>query len=192
MGLRGPRPKPNALKILQGNPGKRRLNIDRAPVPQGEEQVTVGIARLAVPAPPRQMTRDAANEWRRLAPDLIKLGLLRRLDMSAFEARCELYATWLRCRRKITRGGITYEHNGLQRQRPEVRLAQDCLRQIRQYDSDFGLNPAARARVAHVTGEQPGQAQLPLGDSPKPDPDNAPTTLGDDWSDDEFFRGPAN
>jgi P27 family predicted phage terminase small subunit len=186
----GRKPKPDALKALEGNPGKRRRKPDPAPVPQGAESVTVGIARLAVPAPPRQMTKDAALEWRRLAPDLIKLGLLRRLDMSAFEARCELYATWLRCRRKITRGGITYEHNGLQRQRPEVRLAQDCLRQIRQYDSDFGLNPAARARVAHVTGEQPGQAQLPLGDQPAPDPNE--TARGDSWSDDAFFRGPAN
>lgn len=67
------------------------------------------------------------------------LRLLRRLDMPAFQARCELYATWLRCRATIAKGGITYDHKKLQQQRREVRLAQDCPRQIPQDDNEFGL-----------------------------------------------------
>src|SRR5712691_3741511 len=156
----GPGPKPDALRALQGNPGKRRRKPDRAPLPPR------GL--LKPPQPPKRMTREGAIEWKRLAPDLIALGLLRRLDMPAFEARCELYATWLRCRATIAKEGVTYEHNGLNRVRPEVRLAQDCLRQIRQYDSDFGLTPAARARVAHVTGDGQ-QPRLPLGDAQQTD-----------------------
>jgi P27 family predicted phage terminase small subunit len=142
------------------------------------------------------MTKEAAAEWRRLAPDLITLGLLRRLDMPAFEARCELYATWLRCRTTIAKEGVIYTVNGLIRVRPEVRLAQDCLGRIRQYDSEFGLTPAARARVAHVTGDGQ-QPRLPLGDQPKSDPTKTmPTSQapasGDPWTDEQFFRGPAN
>ncbi len=184
---RGPLPKPDALRALEGNPGKRRRRPDRAPLP------TTG---LGVPLPPKHMTKEAAGEWKRLAPDLITLGLLRRLDMPAFEARCEIYATWLRCRTVIAKDGITYLHDGLWRVRPEVRLAQDCLRQIRQYDSDFGLTPAARARVAHVTGDGP-QPRLPLGDQPATDPNKTipssePPGSGEPWTDEQFFRGPAN
>lgn len=156
----------------------------------------VGIGALPVPNPPASLSAAAKVEWKRLAPDLVKLGLLRRLDMGAFEARCELYATWRRCQAVTRKGGLSYEHKGLQRQRPEVKLAQDCLRQMRQYDSEFGLTPAARAKVAHVTGDL--QPQLPLGDQPQQPQPTTPASLPpgatpiEAMDDDEFFRGPAH
>lgn len=200
---RGRKPKPDAVKALEGNPGKRRRATDKAPPPSPAEcgeLVTVGIVSLAVPAPPAELSPEAADEWRRLAGDLVRLGLLRRLDMSAFEARCELYATWRRCNVTIRSQGATYTHKGIVRQRPEIRLAQDCLRQIRQYDSEFGLTPAARARVAHVTGDGPRQGQLPLPDQKGADatsaeasaPIPAPAASLETWTDDEFFHGPAH
>ena len=79
--MRGRKAKPDALRALEGKPGHHRRRLDRAPLP---------AAGLSAPPAPRHMTKEAAREWRRLAPDLITLGLLRRLDMPAFEARCEL------------------------------------------------------------------------------------------------------
>ena len=53
---RGRRPKPTALKKLEGNPGKRPLN-ELEPVPP--------VASLRCP---NYLLPEARKEWRRLAP----------------------------------------------------------------------------------------------------------------------------
>lgn len=162
---RGRKAKPAALKRLQGNPGKRKLHVDRAPMAKGVHAPGArDVATFAVPPPPAWLSKLAKNEWRRLASDMVQLGLLRRLDTTDFAVRCEQYATLRACQAVIAKEGRTYTVNGVIRLRPEARLAQDCAKQIRSFDSDFGINPAARARVAHVTGDRgvPPQPTLPL------------------------------
>ena len=55
MATRGRKPKPTALKVLEGNPGKRPLN-DREPVPPK--------GTLKCPA---WLLPEAKKEWKRLA-----------------------------------------------------------------------------------------------------------------------------
>lgn len=195
---RGRKATPAAVKRLRGNPGKRRIVVDQAPLAAGEHPPASDrdLATLRVPAPPKTLPKAARDEWNRLARHLVQMGLLRDLDLGAFAARCSLYATWLECERVKAKKGLTYEVNGVIRKRPEVAMGQDCLRQIRQYDSEFGLTPAARARVAHVTGDAQ-QPQIPGLDS-KPAPTKGPTALGaapptiDHFTDDDLMRGPPN
>ena len=192
--MRGRKPLPAALHELRGNPGKRaRRPADQAPMMPGELHADArDIVALKVPPPPKHLSKHARDEWRRKAPDLVKLGLLRALDGTAFEARCELYSTWRSCREVIAKDGMTYAANGIVRQRPEVRLAQDCLRQMRQWDSEFGLTPAARARVRHVVGDAPAQQALPLSDQPETPSDASQAPELSRIDDASFFRGPPN
>lgn len=82
MGRRGPPPKPTVLKIISGNPGKRPLNLAEPELP-------------AAPLdPPAYLKGNALFEWHRLAPDLVKAGILTVADVSAFAAYCEAYGTW--------------------------------------------------------------------------------------------------
>lgn len=190
---RGRKPLPTAVKRLRGNPGKRKLKPDAAaPLPGTTEPQPNDIASLPVPPAPAHLSDLAQEEWRRIARELVRLGLLRQLDATAFEIRCELYATLRRARNTLVREGETYEHNGVVRQRPEVKIAQDCIRQMRHYDSEFGLTPAARARVAHVTGPAPNQPELP-GLPPKPQPPAAaeapqsPPAPAQKFTDDDYW-----
>ena len=64
MAKRGRKPKPTALKKLEGNPGKRPLN-ELEPLPQ------VTMLRC-----PNWLEPEAKKEWRRLAPVLIGAGIL--------------------------------------------------------------------------------------------------------------------
>ena len=64
MAKRGRKPKPTALKKLEGNPGKRPLN-ELEPLPQ------VTMLRC-----PNWLEPEARTEWRRLAPVLIGAGIL--------------------------------------------------------------------------------------------------------------------
>jgi phage terminase small subunit len=81
--MRGPPPSPNVIKLLRGNPGKRRIADE--PKPQIPE---------CVPEPPLFITGYAADEWYRVAPELHVLGLLTVLDVMPFAAYCQAYHHW--------------------------------------------------------------------------------------------------
>lgn len=75
--VRGPKPKPTALKKLAGNPGKRALPKD--------EPVFTGLA-----VRPNWLTVAARRVWEDLAPVSEKVGLLTDGDAEAFGMLCTL------------------------------------------------------------------------------------------------------
>ena len=79
MGKRGPAPKPTALKVLQGNPGKRPLN-DKEPEYEKSDELL---------KPPPYLSTHAKKEWKRIAPMLLNNGLLTNVDISALGAYCQ-------------------------------------------------------------------------------------------------------
>jgi len=70
------RPKPTAIKILEGNPGKRPLN-------KQEPKPDTGI-----PERPKGMGHIARREWSRMSVQLHKNGLLTVIDGQALKAYC--------------------------------------------------------------------------------------------------------
>ena len=64
MATRGRKPKPTAMKVLEGNPGKRPLNFAE---PHSEKKLPHG---------PEWLEDEAKAEWERLAVPLYNLGLL--------------------------------------------------------------------------------------------------------------------
>lgn len=194
--MRGRRAKPAAVKKLQGEPGKRKLVVDHAPMREGvHADDGKSVATFPIPQPPKHLGKDAAAEWRRLAPWLREQGLLRDADLVQFEIRCKLIAECRKDEREIARRGSTYTHKGVARTRPEVRRLSDNRKQLRQIDLEFGLTPAARARVQHVAGEVPNAKQPPLPGTeppaPKPAQPGGPIDLSR-LSDEKYLRGPPN
>jgi phage terminase small subunit len=80
--MRGRRPKPTRMKVLLGNPGKRRLNEDE---PRPEP---------AVPECPVELGAVARTEWDRLVAELAPLRILTHLDRAALAAYCGAYSLW--------------------------------------------------------------------------------------------------
>ena len=77
MAARGRKPKPTALKVLEGNPGKRPLN-DHEPIPpKGELKC------------PSWLLPEAKKEWKRLASSLEAMGVLTMADLTAFAGYCQ-------------------------------------------------------------------------------------------------------
>jgi phage terminase small subunit len=81
--MRGDKPKPTALKLLAGNPGKRALN-DREPDP--------GALDLT---PPAELSDEAVPQWNRLVPMLVKTGVLKQSDRDILTLFCEAYVAHL-------------------------------------------------------------------------------------------------
>ena len=82
MAQRGRKPKPTAVKVLEGNPGKRSLNTGE---PKPEKKA---------PRCPAWLEDEAKKEWRRMAKQLEHLGILTEIDMAAFAGYCQAYARW--------------------------------------------------------------------------------------------------
>lgn len=143
MGRRGPPPKPTALKVLEGNPGKQKLNLNEPQPP----------ALIAVPKPPARLLKEAKAEWKKLAPALVGLGLLTEADVPAFTELCQNYGYYLVTDRKILDSGengpiaLQKTPSGYVQQHPLLSLRRQYYELWRKGLLDFGLTPASRARL---------------------------------------------
>lgn len=134
---------PTALKILRGNPGKRRLNR-REPRPARGAAFPVWLDGLGDPA--------IRKIWDELAGLLDRSKVLTQSDGEALAMLT--HKVWMyRAAALAIKNGFTYETTTLQgdvmqRSRPEVALLSDLGKQIRGLLSDFGMNPSARSKVS--------------------------------------------
>jgi len=142
--------KPTALKILEGNPGKRPLNLN--------EPKPIQIA----PECPDWLPDEAKKEWKRLAPALERLGLLTIIDEMAFAGLCVSYALWKSSVEFIKKNGTTYRIPKTNKEGkvisvyiaafPEVVIANNALNFIKAFATEFGLTPSSRGRI-YLPGE---------------------------------------
>src|SRR5262245_16054969 len=129
----GRRPQSTALKLLRGNPGKRRPNAREAVPPAGEVMK------------PTTLTTEAAVVWDELAPVCLHMGTLTTADVKPFAMLCELEATVLVARRWKTQ---------LRTMTKGLRLEKELAVILRPYYALFGLEPVSRSRI-HVSMKVP-------------------------------------
>jgi len=140
MTTRGRKPKPPALRVLQGNPGKRRIPKGGPPA----EPV------VAVPEPPEWLPELAAEKWRTVAPWLVGAKILTATDTHNLEAFCLAYSRLRRAEEEVAKYGIVLpggEGFGPAKN-PACTVANEALRQMASCGSSLGLDPAARTRLA--------------------------------------------
>ena len=133
---RGRKPTPSSLRVLHGNPGHRKL-------PDGEPQVVAKI-----PTCPRELSATAKKEWRRIAPELARLGLLARIDRAALALYCDNYGRWIEAIQAIQQYGVVIKSpTGFPMQSPYVAIANKAGEQVRLLLGEFGMSPSSRTRV---------------------------------------------
>ncbi len=142
--MRGRRPKPTHLKVITGNPGKRPLNT-REPKPA-----------VAMPTCPAHLNPSAKAEWKRLAHELHRLGILSNLDRAALAAYCQAYGRWVEAEKKLKETpAILKMPSGYLQQNPWLTIANKQLELLQKFASELGLSPSSRSRVASVQPFQP-------------------------------------
>lgn len=170
-GTRGPLPKPAALRLLEGNAGKRPLDL------------TAGVnPKIEVPSVPKHLGTEAKKEWKRITPLLEELGLVSGLDRTALALYCQAAGRLAELETafnsmvavKVDAGkayaDAVYEASysvtpsGYAQQSVIVQLIGKHREQVNRYLMHFGLSPAARGRVQASNYVQPS---LP-GFEPKP------------------------
>jgi P27 family predicted phage terminase small subunit len=136
MGKRGPIPKSNEQEMLEGNPSKRPL---RGETPKPEH---------GIPICPSWLSPMAKQEWRRVVPELAKLGLLTKLDRNILAGYCNAYALWRQTQELLTVQGTVYVNaKGQLQPRPEVIVAKNAGEEMQTFAAELGLTPSSRARM---------------------------------------------
>ena len=142
MAQKGRKPKPTALKQLEGNPGRRPLNSNE-PKPCKK-----------APRCPLWLEVEAKKEWKRMVKILEHMGLLTEVDMAAFAGYCQAFARWKEAEEFISKHGtIVKAPSGYWQQVPQVSIAQTYLKIMNRFCEQFGLTPSARSRMI-VDAEQ--------------------------------------
>ena len=135
--MAGRKPKPTHLRLLQGNPGKRPLNVNE-PKPS-----------LDIPNPPEHLNEVGRKEWTRLAEQLQRLGLLTSVDWTAFAAYCTVFSRWVDAEEALKKTGpVVKSPSGYPIISPFYTVANQSLQQIRSYLTEFGMTPASRSRIS--------------------------------------------
>ncbi|MDP3228386.1 MAG: phage terminase small subunit P27 family [Acidovorax sp.] len=161
-GTRGPLPKPAALRLLEGNAGKRPLDLAAGVNP-----------RIEIPSPPKHLGVEAKKEWKRITPLLEDLGLISGLDRAALALYCQaagrlaelemafngkvagLVAKGMDYCDAVYEASYATTPSGYAQQSVIVQLIGKHREQLNRYLMHFGLSPAARGRVQASNYVQP-------------------------------------
>jgi P27 family predicted phage terminase small subunit len=127
--------KPTRLKLIEGNPGKRKL-------PGNEPQPELGAE------PPKWLSVEALKHWPLVAEQLTEVGLLTTLDATALGLYCEAFARWKTANDHVVQfGTVVKSPSGYPIVSPFLAIANRAYDQLVRMLAEFGMTPAARTKV---------------------------------------------
>jgi len=135
--MQGRKPKPTALKLIQGNPGRRPLN-GHEPKPPAK-----------MPTCPSHLSPTAKTEWKRLAHVLSEIGLLTLIDRTVLAGYCQAYGRWVEAERKLQETPTLLKTPaGYIQTSPWLAISNKQMELMVKYMSELGLTPSSRARLS--------------------------------------------
>jgi P27 family predicted phage terminase small subunit len=137
--MKGRKPKPTSIRLLEGNPGKRAINHREPQPPDG------------VPECPEFLDDVAKAEWFRTVTVLKEMQLLSRADRSALAGYCTAYSRWVEAEAQVKKFGaiVKSPEKGFPMKSPYLTVADQALETMRKFMVEFGLTPSSRSRI-HV------------------------------------------
>jgi P27 family predicted phage terminase small subunit len=154
---RGAKPQSTALKILRGNPGKRKLNLEEPSYVEG------------APTKPSWLDAAASEEWQRLTQVMGEAHLLTTADAGVLLSCCLAYSQL-----KVNELAIqkyksdAYKTTDLQgntiyRSRPEAMRREVARRQYVSFLAEMGQTTVSKTKVKTIPRSQPGGVKRLLG-----------------------------
>jgi P27 family predicted phage terminase small subunit len=165
--MRGRSPKPDAQKARDGVKPYRRNKREPRP-------------KAGVPGMPSWLSAEAKAEWRRVVPELARIGVLVVLDRAAIACYCTAYAEFVQATRTLEKEGHVIDSPITSRKRvtvdgkaewetvvigyrqvphPAVRMQRTALTLARQFAAEFGLSPLSRPRIQATPPPKPADGK---------------------------------
>ena len=134
---RGRKPKPAALKVLCGNPGKRPI-APEPDFPKGWPEMPTFL----------ESDPEACAEWLRVSAQLRKANVVRSVDGTLLAGYCSAVGRAIRA----SEGATIFT--------ARVGEANRCWEVVRRYAAVFGIGPAERGRVSGSAEPSKGKRSL--------------------------------
>lgn len=167
MGQRGPKPLPANVHMLRGNASKKPLG----------SLFDEFRPEVEIPDFPSWIWPEAKKEWKRIAVELEKYGLISKLDRAALVLYCQAWAKMVWAERQLARAmKLADEARAAAEDRGEeytggdgimVRTAngnftyshhwvvgRHAAAEVKRYLDLFGLSPSARSKVSTSDNRQ--------------------------------------
>jgi len=122
MAIGGRKPKPAEQKTVTGNPGHRTI-------PEVPKFKAGGLVC------PKWFSAAEREEWHRIVPELVRVGIARGVHQGSLEGICVLYGGWRKSRKD--------------RDMQQARMSYDAYRKAL---NEFGLTAASAGRVGFLGG----------------------------------------
>lgn len=148
--MRGRKPRPTARKVLTGNPGRRRLNVEEP------QPAAVDASTFDVPPPELDGLVVAAAYWTAVAPGLRKSRQVTEADRAALVALCVEWDRYIEARAKAY-PRVVKSASGYPMPNPWLAIQTKALASCLKLWPELGLTPSSRSRV-HVSGAAPESA----------------------------------
>ncbi|MEO7178371.1 MAG: phage terminase small subunit P27 family [Allosphingosinicella sp.] len=130
--------------MIEGNPGKRRLNKNEPKPP------------VSRPEAPAWLSVEAKTEWWRVVSRLADIGMMTDLDVGLLAAYCDAFGTWQQARLALervaaadasTRGLVIRTQKGNFIQNPLLGIVNTSMQLMKSFACEFGMSPAVRSRL---------------------------------------------
>lgn len=140
----GRKPKPSALKLIDGNPGNRPIS-EHEPKP----------AKLYHPEPPDSFTDLEKAKWREITDKLARCRVLTELDLDALEIYCR---EWVNLQEAISdinqRGKLLQMPTGGVMWNPSWAQYKHSQSVCRSIMAEFGMTPSTRTGIVASADEK--------------------------------------
>ena len=177
--MKGRKPKPTALKVAHGNPGKRPIKKEANFKGRPDLKKVSWIGE------------SGKTEWRRMMAEIGDLGVLKASDQSVFAMYCQCYHNIKRAELTLLKEGLTVHEPLVNKAgdivgykikaHPAASISTKYMQLLGKYASLLGFDPTSRTRVHAPTDEPEGPRedddnQDGHGHSPEPERDEDDTS----------------
>ena len=131
------KPKPTALRLIEGNPSRRPFNKNEPkPAP-------------VIPKCPRHLNAAAKVDGERIAETVQTVGVLDESDGGQLAMFWQAWGRWVEAEAAWKKDGTVLKSpkNGWEVKSPYLMVANKAMEQMQRALSEFGMSPASRARV---------------------------------------------
>lgn len=132
--MAGRKPKPTHLKLITGNPGRRKIN-QREPKPKGD-----------LTDPPDYFNKAERDAWQ-YAIDNAPAGLLKRLDLAVLETWVVALVTYREAVRHVRNSGQVIKQNGQIAVNPFLHIQNKQALIMLKAAGEMGFTPSSRTRI---------------------------------------------
>lgn len=135
---RGTKPKPAALRLLEGNPGHRPIKNE--PLPPKHRRA---------PKAPTWLPEEAQKIWQREAKVFFDAGVLTSADINTFAAYCEAAARYKAAVMLLYQAPtfMIRTASGALIQHPYLAIVRAASKDMMNAATEFGGTPSSRARI---------------------------------------------